>query len=203
MNRVSRLEQELDAQNAKRKNEITAYQSELKGVVNGLRGLDDKVAELVERMEEAEERLFGTERLGVEFEVRLNDLEVKSEEHEEELDALKDGYDDYDDDGGDEEPRRTKQEENHEPEPKELESRVVENTDEPKEPTTSKPVKAEPPEGKHQDGKENETTTTITTVIVAQPPFLKAYTLKRRLSESCLELHPTKKTRNQSDSLSS
>lgn len=183
---------------------MTAYQPEIKGMMNGLRELDNKVNELVERMEEAEERLFGIERLGMEVDGRLNDLEVKTEELEEEVDALKDGFDDEDEE---DELYRTKQEESHRPEPKELESRVVEILDEPKEQPTpnSKSVKIEPPEV--SDEKNNTTTsstTTITTVILAQPPFLKTFSLKRRLSDSSLlestQQHPGKKQRGLSNS---
>lgn len=203
MNRISRLEQEQDAQNAKKKNEITAYQPELKGMMNGLRSLDDKMADLVERIEEAEERLFEAEGLGVEVDGRLNDLEVKSEELEEELEALKDDFDDFDDFDG---VHRAKQEENHTPKPKESESRVhILNKEEP--PSTSKSIKAESPEMANRDDNSTNTTTTITTVILAQSPFLKAFSLKRRLSESNLledrQLHPTERSRKLSNELSS
>lgn len=205
MNRISRLEQELDAQNAKKRIETTAYQPELKEMMKGLRGLDSKVVELSERVEEAEERLFGTERLGMEIEGRLNELEVKSEELEEEIDALKDGFDE--DDNEEEETHRAKQEEkNHRQEPKELESRVVEILDEPTEQPAprTKTVKTEPLEVEHQDDNKINTTTTIATVILAQPPFLKTFSLKRRLSDSNLledrQPHPAKKSRGLSDS---
>lgn len=196
------MEQEQEAQNAKKKNKITSHQPELKGMMNGLRGLDHKVTELIERMEEAEDRLFGTERQGMEVDSRLNDLEVKSEELEEELDALKDGFDEEDEE---DEVRRAKEEENRKSKLGALESRV-ETPTEPKEqpPPASKPIKTEVV---NQDGSVHSAVTTTTTVILAQPPFPKTFSLKRRLSDSDLlegrQPHPMERSRDLSGSLSS
>lgn len=196
------MEQEQDAQNAKKKNEITSHQPELKGMMNGLRGLDDKITELIERMEEAEDRLFGAERQGMEVDSRLNDLEVKSEELEEELDALKDGFDEEDEE---DEVCRAKEEENLESKPKALESRV-EVLSEPKKqpPPASKPIKTEVV---NQDDSVHNAIATTTTVILTQPPFPKTFSLKRRLSDSDLlegrQPHPTERSRGLSGSLSS
>lgn len=72
MKRISRLEQELEAQRErelKRESQSRPQSGpEMKEIVCGLRGIDEKVDELLERMDEAEERLSGTERIGVEFE---------------------------------------------------------------------------------------------------------------------------------------
>lgn len=170
-------------------------------MMNGLRSLDHKMSELVERMEEAEERLFGAETQGMDVESRLNELEVKSEELEEELDVLKDSFDEEDEE---DEIRRAKQEENRMPEPKRLESRA-EIPIEPKEQPspTSKQIKTEPPEVVNQD---DSGTNTSTTVVLAQPPFLKTFSLKRRLSNSDLledrQPHPTERSRVLTGSLS-
>lgn len=171
-------------------------------MMNGLRSLDHKMSELVERMEEAEERLFGAERQGMEVDSRLNELEVKSEVLEEELDVLKDSLDEEDEE---DEIRRAKQEENRMPELKRLESRAetpIEPTEQPS--STSKQIKTEPPEVVNQDG---SGTNTNTTVVLAQPPFLKTFSLKRRLSDSDLledrQPHPTERTRVLTGSLSS
>lgn len=204
MNRISRLEQEQDAQNAKKKkHETTAHQPELKGMMNGLRSLDHKMSELVERMEEAEERLFGAERQGMEVDSRLNELEVKSEELEEELDVLKDTFDEEDEE---DEIRRAKQEENRMSGLKRLESRAEVPIEPPKEQPSSTPkqIKTEPPEVVNQDGSD---TNTSTTVVLAQPPFLKTFSLKRRLSDSDLpedrQPHPTERSRALTGSFSS
>lgn len=195
MNRISRLEQEHDAQNAKKKkkHETSAHQPELKGMMSGLRSLDHKMAELVERMEEAEERLFGTERQGMEIDCRLNELELKSEELEEELGVLKDGFDEEDEE---DEVRRAKEEENRMSGLKQLESRPEIPT-EPNEqpPSASKQIGTGLIEVVNQDDR----STTTTAVILAQPPFLKTFSLKRRLSDSDLlgdrQPHPTERSR--------
>lgn len=195
MNRISRLEQERDAQNdkKKKKHETSAHQPELEGMMNGLRSLDHKMAELVERMEEAEERLFGTERQGMEIDCRLNELELKSEELEEELGVLKDGFDEEDEE---DEVRRAKEEENRMSELKQLESQPEIPT-EPNEqpPSASKQIGTGLIEVVNQDDR----STTTTAVILAQPPFLKTFSLKRRLSDSDLlgdrQPHPTERSR--------
>lgn len=193
------MEQEQDAQNAKKKekkNEITAHEPELKGMMNGLRGLDHKVTELIERMEEAEERLFETERQGMEVDSRLNDLEVKAEELEEELDALKDGFDEEDEE--DEVRRAKQQEENHKSKPEELESRVTVPNESKEPPPAPKTIKTE------MVNQDDIVNSTITTIILAQPPFPKTFSLKRRLSDSDLledrQPHPTERSRGLSGS---
>jgi len=89
MARIARLEERLEAQELERRNQIAADRMNMERLMGGLRELDEKMIDLAERIEEAEERLFGDEGHGVALEARLLDLEGRTEELEEDIEAIK------------------------------------------------------------------------------------------------------------------
>ncbi|PWW73415.1 hypothetical protein C7212DRAFT_366210 [Tuber magnatum] len=89
MARIARLEERLEARELERRNQIAADKINIERLMSGLRELDERMADLGERIEEAEERLFGDEGHGVALEARLYDLEGRTEELEEDIEAIK------------------------------------------------------------------------------------------------------------------
>ncbi|RPB15368.1 hypothetical protein P167DRAFT_563012 [Morchella conica CCBAS932] len=216
MKRISRLEQELEAQRERELKRESQSRSrsgpEMKEVVCGLRGIDEKVDELLERMDEAEERLSGTERIGVEFEGRLNELEVRADEIEDDVTGL---VRQDEEDEEDEERERLEKKETR----RNMEIDAESESDSESETGRNAAVKVEPVTAtstggriaekiaeKIVDTKAAAAATTaakgaaITTacIILAQPPFNKTFSLKRRSSDSNLLLvehssHPAAK----------
>ncbi|KAI5847801.1 hypothetical protein DFP73DRAFT_355116 [Morchella snyderi] len=204
MKRVSRLEQELEVQREleMKRGSRSRPQSELemKEVVCGLRGIDEKVDELLERVDEAEERLSGAERIGVEFEGRLNELEVRADEIEDDFTGL---VRQDEEDEEEEERERLKKEtmKNMEIEAElesesgsESESETGRNAAVKVEPVTATAT-GEIMAGGVVDTKAAAAATaakgaaiTSACIILAQPPFNKTFSLKRRSSDSNLLL---------------
>lgn len=89
MARIARLEERFEAHELERRNQVAADKINLERLIGGLRELDERMIDLAERMEEAEERLFGDEGHGVALEARLHDLEGRTEELEEDIEAIK------------------------------------------------------------------------------------------------------------------
>ncbi|PUU83374.1 hypothetical protein B9Z19DRAFT_1072924 [Tuber borchii] len=89
MPRIARLDERFEAHELKRRNQIAADKINLERLMGGLRELDERMIDLAERMEEAEENLFGDEGHGVALEARLHDLEGTTEELKEDIDVIK------------------------------------------------------------------------------------------------------------------
>jgi len=89
MARIARLEERFEAHELERRNQIAADRVNIERLMGGLRELDERMIDLAERMEEAEERLFGDEGHGVALEARLHDLEGRTEELEEDIELIK------------------------------------------------------------------------------------------------------------------
>lgn len=89
MSRMARLEERLEAHEIERRNQLACDKMKVEMLLGGLRELDAMVVDLTERLEEAEERLFGGEGHGVDLEARLHDLEGRTEELEEDIEAIK------------------------------------------------------------------------------------------------------------------
>ncbi|RPA99704.1 hypothetical protein L873DRAFT_874021 [Choiromyces venosus 120613-1] len=89
MTRIARLEERLEAHELERRNQIAADKLNMERLLGGLRELDERMIDLAERIEEAEERLFGDEGHGVALEARLHDLEGRTEELEEDIEVIK------------------------------------------------------------------------------------------------------------------